>query len=112
MAIAHRTDRAQIGFALALGVLLISAIATADPVPVQATLKIPGNSLHLKSPYQQVSKTVTAQRTGVSSSVLSFGQPIFDEYIPLADGDFTNSADLPPHTTVGLEIMGGPGSFK
>src|SRR5262249_55256128 len=110
--IAPRTDRWQIRFAAVCGVLLASAIAAGDPVPVLATFRIPGNSLHLDHPYQEVSKSATAQRTGVSASVLSFGAPIFDEYVPLADGDFTKSANLPPHTTVGLEVKGGPGSFK
>lgn len=111
MAIAHRADPLQIGFAAACCVLLISAIAAADPVPVRATFKIPGDSLRLKAPYREVSKTATAQRTGVSSPVLSFAEPIFDEYVPLADGDFTESASLPPHSSVGLEVKGGTGSI-
>lgn len=112
MAIAHRTDRLQIGFAAVCGVLLISAIAAADPVPVRATFKIPGESLRLKNPYREVSKIATAQRTGVSSSVLSFEEPIFDEYVELADSEFTDSANLPPHSSVGLEIKGGAGLFE
>ncbi len=109
MVFARRTDRAQI--AAVCGVLVISAIAAADPVPVQAIFKIPGNSLRLENPYQEVSKIVAVQRTGVSSSVLSFQEPIFDEYIELAESDFTKSANLPPHSTVGLEVKGGPGLF-
>src|SRR5262245_20831898 len=111
MAIAHRMERLKIGFAALCGVLLTSAIAAADPVPVRATFKIPGNAVRLNDPYREVSKTVTANRIQVSSSVLSFDEPIFDEYIPLADSDFTEFANLPPHTTVGLEVKGGPGWF-
>ncbi len=102
----------QISVFVLCGLLIISSIARADPVSVQATFKIPGRFLRLASPYQQVSGIATAQRTGVSGSVLSFANPIFDEYIPLADSDFTASAMLPTHTTVGLEVVGGPGLFE
>jgi hypothetical protein len=107
-----RTDGLPMRFAAACAVLLISAIAAADPVPVQATFKIPGDTLRLKNPYREVSAIATAQRTGMSTSVLSFEEPIFDEYVALADSDFTDSANLPPHSSVGLEIKGGAGSLK
>jgi hypothetical protein len=112
MAIAHRTDPLQVGFAACCAALLLGAVAAAEPVPVRATFKIPGGSLHLKNPYREVVTFAAAQRTGVSASVLSFEEPLFDDYVPLADGDFTASADLPPHTSVGLEIKGGTGSFQ
>src|SRR4030095_14918032 len=109
---AHRIPRVQVGFTAACGMLLISAIAGADPVPVQATFKIPGNFLRLKNAYQEVSRVATLQRTGVSSPTLFFEEPVFDEFIELADSDFTNSAALPFHTSVGLEVKGGAGLFK
>jgi hypothetical protein len=109
---AAAASRSKIALAVLCGLSLLSSIARADSVPVQATFKIPGRFLHLKSPYEQVSGVATAQRTGVSGSVLSFAGPIFDDYIPLADSDFTASAMLPTHTTVGLEVKGGTGVLE